>query len=180
VAGPAAEGTAERLVRQLAYAAGYLGSLVLVAIIVLTMAEVVSRYVLRQPLILADEFGGYALVAITLLGLAYCARDKTHIRITFIVERFSPRSAGWVRLVTLALALAFICVAAWVSWQFLADSFARNMRSNSMLMVPLKWPQMAMPVGFTLFALVLLMQLVRAINDLRAGRPADEFKAEEF
>jgi TRAP-type C4-dicarboxylate transport system permease small subunit len=39
---------------------------------------------------------------------------------------------------------------------------------------------MALPVGFTLFALVLLVQLVKVVQDLKAGRNADEFKAEEF
>lgn len=169
-----------RLIGKLLYGTGYLAALVLLAIVGLTMVEVVSRYVLKNPLILSDEFGGYALVAISFLGLAYCAMEKSHIRITFIVERLEPRAAGWLRLATLALGLVFVTVAAWVSWQFLADSFARNMRSNSMLMTPLKWPQMALPVGFTLFAVVMLAQLVKAIQDLRAGRAADEFGAEEF
>ncbi len=144
------------------------------------MAEVVSRYVLQDPLILADEFGGYALLAISLLGMAYCAQERGHIRITFAVERISPRSAGRIRVATLALALLLVAVAAWVSWQFLGDSFARDMRSNSMLRVPLKWPQLAMPVGFTLFALVVLGQLAQAIAGLRAGRTVDQFSAEEF
>ena len=168
------------MVRKLAYGAGYLAGLVLLGIILLTMAEVVSRYVLRNPLILSDELGGYALVAISCLGLAYCGMEKGHIRITFIVERFDPRTAGWIRVVTLALGFVFVAVAAWVSWQFLADSFTRNMRSNSMLMTPLKWPQMALPVGFTLFAVVMLAQLVKAVRDLRAGRPADQFGVEEY
>lgn len=138
------------------------------------MVEVVSRYVLNNPLILADEFGGYALVAVSFLGLAYCALERSHIRITFLVDVLPPRSADWIRLVTLALGVAFVAVAAWVSWKFLGDSFTRNMRSNSLLMVPLKWPQMAMPVGFTLFALVLLAQLVKAVQDLRAGRRVEQ------
>jgi len=117
------------------------------------MAEVVSRYVLMNPLILSDELGGYALVAITFLGLAFCAREGGHIRIRFIVDALRPLSTGRIRVATLACALLFVAVAAGVSWQFLGDSFTRNMRSNSMLMVPLKWPQMAMPIGFTLFAL---------------------------
>ncbi len=116
----------------------------------------------------------------TFLGLAYCAAQRSHIRITFIVERLEPVAAGWIRAATLALALSFIAVAAWVSWTFLGDSFTRGMRSNSMLRTPLIWPQMALPIGFTLFALVLLGQLARAIQDLRAGRPADKFSAEEF
>ena len=169
-----------RLVGRLSYGAGYLAGLVLLAIIGLTMAEVISRYVLRNPLILSDELGGYALVAISCLGLAYCGIEKGHIRITFIVERFNPRTAGWIRIVTLALGLVFVAVAAWVSWQFLADSFTRNMRSNSMLMTPLKWPQMALPVGFTLFAVVILAQLVKAIEDLKAGRSVEHFRAEEY
>jgi TRAP-type C4-dicarboxylate transport system permease small subunit len=54
------------------------------------------------------------------------------------------------------------------------------MRSNSLLMTPLKWPQMALPIGFTLFAVLLLARFAKAIADLRAGRPADRFGAEEF
>jgi TRAP-type C4-dicarboxylate transport system permease small subunit len=169
-----------RLVGKLSYGTGCLAALVLLAIVALTMAEVVSRYVLRNPLILSDELGGYALVAISCLGLAYCAMERSHIRITFVVERLSPRTAGWTRLATLALGLVFLAVAAWVSWDFLGDSFTRDMRSNSMLRTPLKWPQMALPVGFTLFALVMLAQLIQAIADLRAGRSADRFGAEEF
>lgn len=153
-----------RAVDRACYAAGWAGALVLIAIIGLTMAEVVSRYVLRNPLILSDEFGGYALVAISFLGLAYCAQDGSHIRITFVVDRLGAAAAARVRILTLALALAFVAVSAWVCWQFLADSFARNMRSNSLLMVPLKWPQLAMPVGFSLLALLLAAQLARALR----------------
>jgi TRAP-type C4-dicarboxylate transport system permease small subunit len=166
-------------VARLAYASGYLGAMVLIAIIALTMAEVVSRYVLRNPLILSDEFGGYALVAISCLGLAYCGQDGAHIRITFLAERLG-RAGGPVRVVMLALGLVFVSVTAWVCWQFLADSFARNMRSNSLLMVPLKWPQLAMPVGFTVYALVLVAQLVHAVRALRAGLSVERFGTGEL
>lgn len=169
-----------RFVERLSYGTGYAAGVVLLAIIVLTMVEVVSRYVLKNPLILSDELGGYAMVAVSFLGLAFCAQDKGHIRITFIVERIGPAAAGWIRLFTLALGLVFIAIAAWVSWKFLGDSFTRDMRSNSMLRTPLKWPQMAMPIGFTLFALILAGQLAKAVQDLLAGHKVDEFGAEEF
>jgi TRAP-type C4-dicarboxylate transport system permease small subunit len=169
-----------RFIDKISHGAGYLAGFVLLAIIGLTMVEVISRYILQNPLILSDEFGGYALVAFTFLGLAYCARDNGHIRITFIVERLNPVTAGRIRVATLLIGLAFVAVAAWVSWSFIGDSFARNMRSNSMLMVPLKWPQMAIPIGFTLFALVLLGQFTRAVQDLRAGRTVERFGVEEY
>lgn len=173
-------GKIERCVAGLSYAAGWAGGLVLVAIIGLTLVEVFSRYVLRAPLILSDEFGGYALVAISFLGLAFCAQGEGHIRITFLVERLSTRVGGSLRVLSIALGLAFVAMAAWVCWQFLGDSFARNMRSNSMLMTPLKWPQMAMPIGFTLFALALAVRLVGAIGDWRAGRSVEKPASEDF
>lgn len=169
-----------RSIERLSYGTGYAAGLVLLAIIVLTMVEVVSRYVLRNPLILSDELGGYAMVAVSFLGLAFCAQEKGHIRITFIVERLSPRTTGYIRIASLVLGLVFIAVCAWAGWNFLADSFTRNMRSNSMLMTPLKWPQMAIPVGLTLFALILLGQLAKAFQRLREGRTVDQFGVEEY
>ena len=156
------------------YAAGYLGGWVLLGIIGLTMLEVITRYVLNQPLILCDEFGGYSLFLITFLGLAYCAREKGHIRITFLIERMSPKTASRLRVLTLFLALLFIGAATKVSWDFIVSSFVRNMRSNSWLMTPLKWPQMAMPIGFTLFTIVLIRQSAKAIKALKTGSKAEE------
>ncbi|HYX66770.1 MAG TPA: TRAP transporter small permease [Burkholderiales bacterium] len=152
----------------------------LLGIVGLTMAEVISRYVLHDPLILADEFGGYAMLAISFLGLAYCGAEQSHIRITFLVEKLRPPRADALRVATLALALAFVGVAAWVSWRFLGDSFARDMRSNSLLRVPLKWPQMAMPAGFSLFALLLATRLAQAVQDLRAGRAVERVGGESI
>ena len=169
-----------RFVERLSYGTGYAAGAVLLAIVVLTMLEVVSRYVLKNPMILSDELGGYAMVAVSFLGLAYCAQEKGHIRITFIVERLDPRTTGYIRIASPVLGLACVSVAAWVSWKFLGDSFTRDMRSNSLLRTPLKWPQMAIPAGFTLFALVLLGQLVKALERLRSGRVVDEFGAEDF
>jgi len=169
-----------RFFDRLSYGTGWLAALVLLAIMTLSMVEVVSRYVLQNPLILSDELGGYAMVAVSFLGLAYCARDRSHIRITFVVERLEPALSGWIRLATLLLGLAFVCVIAWVCWDFIGDSFKRDMRSNSLLRTPLKWPQMAMPIGFTLFALVLLGQLVQAVQNLRHGRNVDDFESKEF
>lgn len=168
-----------RFIDRLSQASGGAAALLLLAIMVLSMVEVVSRYVLHAPLILSDELGGYAMVAVTFLGLAFCAQDKSHIRLIFVVERLNPVVAGRIRLATLVLGLAFVAVATWVSWKFLSDSFTRDMRSNSLLRTPLGWPQMAIPIGFTLYALVLARQLLGALQDLKAGRNIDSFSQKD-
>jgi TRAP-type C4-dicarboxylate transport system permease small subunit len=169
-----------RAIERVSYITGYVAGWVLLGIIGLTMAEVVTRYVLRQPFILCDEFGGYSLFAITFLGLAYCGKEKGHIRITFLVERISPRVAGRIRIVTLSLALLYVAIGSVVSWEFIADSFQREIKSNSWLMVPLKWPQMFLPVGFTLYTLVLIMQILVTIRNIQKRVEVKETGGKEF
>ena len=169
-----------RAIEKISYVSGYFAGWILILIIILTMVEVVTRYVWRHPLILCDEFGGYSLFAITFLGLAYCAKEKGHIRITFIVERMPMKMASWLRLATLALALVYAGIASKISWDFLIGSFQRNIKSNSWLMVPLRWPQMVLPIGFTLFSLVLIVQIVKTVRSIREGVKIEESGGEEF
>jgi len=169
-----------RLIEKISYVAGYASGLIVILILLLTMVEVVTRYVLHQPLILCDEFGGYSLFAISFLGLAYCAREKGHIRITFIVEKMPAKVASWLRVGTLTLSFLYAGIASKVSWDFLATSFQRNMRSNSWVMTPLRWPQMVLPIGFTLFSLVLILQIAKTVRKIQAGERIEESGGEEF
>ncbi|MDP2931115.1 MAG: TRAP transporter small permease subunit, partial [Chloroflexota bacterium] len=80
-------GKLNRILDALSYWTGYIAGGVILAIMSLTMIEVVTRYVLHRPLILSDEFGGYSLVIIAFLGFAYTWKERGHIRITFAVSR---------------------------------------------------------------------------------------------
>jgi TRAP-type C4-dicarboxylate transport system permease small subunit len=131
---------------------------------------------------LADEFGAYTLVAMSFLGLAYCWQASGHIRITFVVRRMSTAVSNWLRLVTLSVALVYIGLASKVSYDFIIDAFKRNIRSGSWLMTPLKWPEMVIPIGFTLLALMLMVQIAKVISAIRAGASTEaitEERAEE-
>lgn len=169
----------DRIIERVSYITGYCAGWVLLGIMSLTMIEVVTRYVLHRPLILADEFGGYSLVVISFLGLAYCWRERGHIRITFVVSRMPVRVSNWLRVVTLTVALVYVSVASKVSYDFVVDAFRRNFRSNSWLMTPLKWPEMAIPIGFTLLALVLVIEVAKAIRNIRTGANIEALAEEE-
>ena len=168
-----------RIVDAISYYAGYVAGWMVVGIMLLTMAEVISRYVLRNPIMLADEFGGYSYAAISLLGLAYTMREGRHIRIQFVVTRLPAKVSNWLRVFTLAAACTYAIVASQVSYGFIFDAFDRNIRSASHLMTPLGWPQIALPVGFILLSIALLLELFRAIGNLRAGIETERIAAEK-
>ena len=146
-----------------------LASLILVGVMVLTLVEVISRYVLHNPLILADEFGGYSLVAITMFGLAYGWKTRGHVRVTFIIKRIPKRLIGKIRVATLSIALIYIGIAGKVSYEFIADAFQRGIKSNSWILTPLAWPQMVLPIGFTLLFILLISEIYKSIKTVQTG-----------
>ncbi len=158
-----------RVIGAAAYTSGYLAGWVLLGIMTLTLVEVITRYVLHQPLILSDEFGAYSLVAISFLGLAYTWKARGHIRITFVVRRMPAVVSSWLRVATLTIALIYVSLASKVSYDFIVDAFRRNIMSNSWVMTPLKWPEMVIPIGFALLSLMLMVEIAKVIRDIRAG-----------
>lgn len=159
----------ERIIDGISYYSGFFTGWLVLGIMGLTMVEVVSRYVLRHPIMLADEFGGYSFAAIALLGLAYTMKEGRHIRIQFVVNRLPVKFSNWLRVITLSAALVYTLIASYVSYSFIADAFQRHIRAASHLMTPLGWPQLVLPIGFTLLSIVLLAEVAKAIRNLRSG-----------
>ena len=58
---------------------------------VMLLVEVLTRYILRSPLSIAEEMGGYLLVSITFMGLAYTWKEKGHVRVTLIFSRLPEK-----------------------------------------------------------------------------------------
>jgi len=172
----------ERVIDGISYYSGYFAGWLVLGIMGLTMVEVISRYVLRHPIMLADEFGGYSFAAISLIGLAYTMKEGRHIRIQFVVSRLPVKVSNWLRLITLGAALVYAIVASKVSYGFIGDAFDRHIRAASHLMTPLAWPQLVLPIGFTLLSIILAAEVIQVIRNIRSGVSTEAIakeKAEE-
>ena len=152
------------------YVSGLLMAWSIFGLMVLVIVEVVSRYVLNQPLSIADEYGGYMLVAITMIGLAYTWKEKGHISVDLVVNQLSPGVQTKLRLATLLLAgvLSVVLVAA--GYKFVAQSFLFGARSGSWLRTPVAWPQLVLIIGSVLLAAQLFVEIVRLVRQLAATK----------
>jgi TRAP-type C4-dicarboxylate transport system permease small subunit len=65
--------------------------------------------------------------------------------------------------------MVYAGLASRVSYQFISDALRRDMKSNSWVSTPLQWPQMAIPIGYTLLTLVLAVEIGKVIRDIHAG-----------
>ena len=90
----------------------YAGVVAMLAMMGLTSADALSRYVLNRPLLGAYEFTEkYLMVASIFLGLSYAYRGGMFIRVTFLVDRLPAAIKLAVRLVEIAMERAAVVLA---------------------------------------------------------------------
>jgi TRAP-type C4-dicarboxylate transport system permease small subunit len=156
------------------YWSGYLSGWLVPLMMMLVVTDVFMRYVMRQPLMVSDEFSAYMLVALSYLGFAYTWREKGHVRIEILVTRFSPRLYSWVRFVGLVLVLIFMLEMDRAAWKMITYALNINLRSSTWLTFPLFWPQLTVFLGFVMLTLMLIVDIFRAAGSLRAGEKVKE------
>jgi TRAP-type C4-dicarboxylate transport system permease small subunit len=142
---------------------GRLQAAIVFLLMVMLLIEVLTRYILRSPLSIAEEMGGYLLVSITFMGLAYTWKEKGHVRVTLIFSRLPEKIARPIRFVTLILATAFTLPLIKACYDLLADSLLFESRSGSWLRTPLVYPQTILLVGAVLLFLQLLVEIIKSI-----------------
>lgn len=161
------------LIEKIAYLGGYLSGWLVPLMMLLVVVDVFMRYVMHQPLMVADEFSAYMLVALSFLGFAYTWRQGGHVRIEVLVSRFPPRINDWVRLIGLILTFIFMIELDRAAYKMIVYALEMKMRSSTWLMFPLFWPQLTIFVGFVLFTLVLAVDIVRTGAKIRARGNAE-------
>ncbi|MDI6756059.1 MAG: TRAP transporter small permease [Thermodesulfobacteriota bacterium] len=144
--------------------------------LILVAVEVFMRYILGQPLIIADEFSAYLLVALSYLGLAYTWRQGGHVRISLLVSHLPPKVASWVRLIALIMILMFLIGISHAGYVMIMYALKINLKSSTWLTVPLFWPQLTVFIGFILLTLQLAVEIARAIVRIRAGENVEEIR----
>ncbi|MEI8191065.1 MAG: TRAP transporter small permease [candidate division NC10 bacterium] len=152
---------------------GYLSAWLVPLMMMLVVVDVFMRYVMQQPLMIADEFSAYMLVALSFLGFAYTWRQGGHVRVEVVVNYLPPRLKSWVRLIGLILTFIFMIEMDRAAYKMIVYALQMKMRSSTWLMFPLFWPQLTIFVGFVLFTLMLAVDIVQAGGKLRAGKNAE-------
>jgi len=151
------------------YVSGVLMAGSIFILMLMVLVEVVTRYIMNQPLSLADEYGGYMLVAMTMVGLAYTWKEKGHIYVDLVVNRLPDSLRMKLRLVTLILAMILSVLLVVASWELVSQSFLFGARSGSWLRTPLAWPQMTLILGSVMLAAQLFVDIVRLVRSFTAA-----------
>lgn len=96
----------------------YLIAMLFGATLVVITAQIVWRYVFNDSLTWTEELARYLFVWITFVGMALAIRDRTHIRVTLVVDQLPARLRRWLDMAQLALVTLFLCLLVGVGFQW--------------------------------------------------------------
>ena len=148
-----------RLVDLASAAAGALSSAALIAIVFSTCFEVVSRYVFNEPTVWATEYSTYLLLGMTFIGLAYAQRQGSHIRVELLIGYLSPSARHQLEILTHWLGLFFVVFATWQMMSFNYQEYVNDTRNWGLLATPQWIPELAVSLGYGLFAVAILADI---------------------
>lgn len=144
----------------------------IVAINLLTIVHVVTRYILRDPATWTLPLSSFLLLYVIYLSTAYTLERGGHVGMEFVVEMLPAR---WrVRCLRLAslLGLVFVLLFFWESFRLAQRAIVEGERDISVLSVPLALTTIILPVGLGLMALTYLAMIIDGLLRPGLGRGA--------
>ena len=93
------------------------GAVALFAMMLLTTADVVGRYVFNSPIIGAFEITEFLVLILIFSFIAYTQAEKGHISVDLLFSRFPKRARIIIDLVNHSICLVVLALIAWMGYQ---------------------------------------------------------------
>jgi TRAP-type C4-dicarboxylate transport system permease small subunit len=144
-----------------------LGGLMVFALVAITSAAVVARYVFSAPIQWTEEMSGFLLIWIVFLGAIGCEFRDNHLTIDAATMVLPKWLMSKIDLVVGLISVALLCAMAWLGYEL---ALKAAMKKTQILRISWFWFDIAVTVGGLAMAVI---GLNRTIQRLR-GAPVSE------
>lgn len=163
-----------RIKDKLYLCSGLLSGFFIIVITLLLLAQIIGRafnFIVPS----AEDFAGFALAASTFFGLAYTFKEGGHIRVTLVIQRFSPLPRRIQEGAILTLSLALLSYVSYACSFMVYESYIYEEVSYGYVPVPLWIPQIPVAIG----AIALTFAIFDAWIDVIRGKQPDYAQQED-
>jgi TRAP-type transport system small permease protein len=141
-----------------------LAALVLGAICLITLANVVVRYLTNYSFAATEEISVALMVVLALLGSATAVARRRHIAITILVERLPPPLRRFAEVIAETATLVMFLLLVWLGGELAWDVYRFEETSPGM-----GWPQWIYTIWLpVLAALIAVRAAVLVVRSLRS------------
>ena len=147
---------------------GFIAVCILVAMMILTVLDVILRRVFNSPIPFSLELVEFMMVMTGFLGLAWCAMSESHIRVDLIVSKMPTRVRG---IIDSLCYLAGFGISGIIAWRSVMECLAiRKLHTESTVLgIPIFPFYLVVAAGFAALALAILILLARSLKEAGKG-----------
>lgn len=161
------------LVNRMSQVVGVLSAAMVVIAVVITCQMIFIRYFLNGSTYWHTEAVVYLVLAATLLGLPYVQKLKGHVNVDLVPMLLPPAGRKALMIASFAGATIVLSIMTFYSAELVYLSYSKGWTSDTVWGPPLWIPYLTMPLGFGLFGLQLLADLIELLMT-----PAEDVVAE--
>lgn len=149
-----------RIVAAISTLAGWCSAGMIVAAVAITCQMIFIRFVLNGSTVWQTEAVIYLVIAATLVGLPYVQRLRGHVNVDLFPLWLAPKARFVLAVITLSISILIVAVMLYYGYEYWHFAWERGWRSDTVWGVRLWIPYLALPIGFGLFLLQLIADLV--------------------
>ena len=142
-----------------------IAGLFLVAMLVIIVIGVLSRYVFNFPFYFVEEYSGYLLVGIGFLGAAYAFQKGVHIKVDTVVERLPRRARAGLETITTLIGTCIIVILTWSGFKLFLTDFRGHVVSSTIMQTPLWIPESFVLIGWVVLLLMLILHMIHRVKE---------------
>lgn len=148
--------------------ASIIATIALVAMMLLTVADVIGRYCLNSPIIGVNELIGVSLVLAGTWGWGYCQMQKLHVRVDIILGRLPLKAQTIIKIVAYIIGFTGFSLICWRALLLAVDYFSRGRAGTTdILKIPYYPFWFALAIGAGLLALTVLIDIIHALSEVK-------------
>lgn len=140
----------------------------LIITVVVIFIQVVARYVFNSSLSWSEEFSRYLFIWQTWLGSSVALRDKKHIRLEILDNKFGPRGYNVIMIIADVLWLAFDIFLITNGTELVGKQFMRGTKSSG-IGIPLAFVYASLPFSSLVIAFRLIAEIVQSFKSLKTA-----------
>ncbi len=152
---------------------GYLTGTLMLASTLVLFVNVFLRYVFHSSTTWAEEAIRYAIIWVTFIGSAICARKGSHVGIDLFAQAMPPVGKKIVLAAGQFISAIMMAFCVVYGWQMFMLMLSTGQKSPAMMM-PMAIVYFSMPLGFALTTIQFFIAGIRDLTAKPQEKPADE------
>jgi TRAP-type transport system small permease protein len=147
----------EKFLNTITAGVSWIGAGALVLMVLVVVANVAGRYLLRKPVLGAVEMVGLLTVVVVFCVLAFTEAKGAHIVVDILVVHLHGRIRAILASIMSLLGALFFLIMGWQGWDLMLSNLSPFVRTTGVLSVPFAPFMLIMALGCLLFGLELIV-----------------------